>query len=205
MQARQTNVMYCLWGFCSGNGTCTGSMHVATPPPPHTTPYQKLELCEPCDSQNIAFWKLVPIFRIVFPPPTPKSVDFPFWTWVRKKSPYKGNLILLSKGMEVLETAVGAVFCPDQVLLSKNFHPRPGCRQKSLLRKSGVGGGGQILILKFGICNTTYRSSQNYYRQSCYSWKFISRKLPLPLPSWTSDELPLPLLSWPPQSALHFH
>ena len=24
----------------------------------------------------------------------------------------------------------------------------------------------------------TYRSSQNYYRQSCYSWEFISRKLP---------------------------
>ena len=23
-----------------------------------------------------------------FPPPTPKSADFTFWTWVRKKSPY---------------------------------------------------------------------------------------------------------------------
>ena len=49
-----------------------------------------------------------------------------------------------------------------------------------------------------------YRSSQNDYRQSCYSWEFISRKLPLPLPSWNSDELPLPLPSWPPQSPLHF-
>ena len=26
--------------------------------------------------------------RIIFPPPTPKSADFTFGTWVRKKSPY---------------------------------------------------------------------------------------------------------------------
>ena len=26
--------------------------------------------------------------RIIFPPPTPKSADFTFWTWVGKKSPY---------------------------------------------------------------------------------------------------------------------
>ena len=51
----------------------------------------------------------------------------------------------------------------------------------------------------------TYRSSQNYYRQSCYSWEFIFPKLPLPLPSWNSDEFPLPLPSWRPQSPLHFH
>ena len=34
--------------------------------------------------------------------------------------------------------------CPDQVLLSKNFHSRPGCRQKSLVRNSGVRGGVKI-------------------------------------------------------------
>ena len=50
-----------------------------------------------------------------------------------------------------------------------------------------------------------YFQGQNYYRQSCYSWEFISRKLPLPLPSWNLDELPLPLPSWPPQSPLDFH
>ena len=50
-----------------------------------------------------------------------------------------------------------------------------------------------------------YRSSQNYYRQSCYSWECIFPKLPLPLPSWNSDEFPLPLPSWRPQSPLHFH
>ena len=36
-------------------------------------------------------------------------------------------------------------FLPDQVLLSKSFHSRPGCRQKSLLRNSGVGGGVESL------------------------------------------------------------
>ena len=35
----------------------------------------------------------------------------------------------------------------DQVLRSKSIHSRPGSRQKSLLRQSGVGGGSQILIL----------------------------------------------------------
>ena len=39
-----------------------------------------------------------------------------------------------------MEIAVGAVFCPDQVLLSKNFHPRPGRRQK-ILRKEFWGWG----------------------------------------------------------------
>ena len=53
--------------------------------------------------------------------------------------------------MKVLEIAVGAVFaCPDQVLLSKNFHVRPGCRRKSLVRNSRVGGGVHILILTRG-------------------------------------------------------
>ena len=37
---------------------------------------------------------------------------------------------------------------PNQVLLSKNFHPRPGCGQKSLKRKSRVGGEGQNSILR---------------------------------------------------------
>ena len=58
-----------------------------------------------------------------------------------------------------------------------------------------------------------YRSSQNYYRQSCHSGAYISPKLPLPLPSWNSDELievPLPLpscvlASWRLQWPLHVH
>ena len=41
----------------------------------------------------------------------------------------------------------GSSFRPDQVLLSKNFHSRPGSRQKSLPRNSGVGVGGQNRIL----------------------------------------------------------
>ena len=63
----------------------------------------------------------------------------------------------------------------------------------------------QIWRIVFFRCARSCRSSQNYYRQPYYSWEFISRKVPLPLPSWNSDELPLPLPSWPPQSPLHFH
>ena len=51
------------------------------------------------------------------------------------------------KGTESPENCSGSKFCPNQVLLSKNFHSRRGCRQKSLLRNSGVGGGDQNLIL----------------------------------------------------------
>ena len=39
-------------------------------------------------------------------------------------------------------------FLPEQVLLCHNFNSRLGCRQKSLLRNSGVGVWGQNLILK---------------------------------------------------------
>ena len=59
----------------------------------------------------------------------------------------------------------------------------------------------------FHVCSFHYRSSQNYYRLSCYSWEFISPKLPLPLPSWSSDDLiwlQLPSPSWRPQWPLHF-
>ena len=51
-------------------------------------------------------------------------------------NPYQGNLVSLSQGLKVQEIAVGAVFALTRfslVLLSKNFHSRPGCRQKSLL------------------------------------------------------------------------
>ena len=44
-----------------------------------------------------------------------------------------------------------------------------------------------------------------FVSKSFCSWEFISPKLPLPLPSWNSDEFPLPLPSWRPQSPLHFH
>ena len=73
--------------------------------------------------------------------------------------------------------------------------------------------GDQSLALALSSCvriysSLVYCSSQNYYRQSCYSWEFISPKLPFPLPSWNSDEsiqLPQPLPSWRLQSPLHFH
>ena len=62
----------------------------------------------------------------------------------------------------------------------------------------------ELISLESHTDDMTYRSSQNYYRHSCYSWEFIFPKLPLPLPSWNSDEFPLPLPSWRPQSPLHF-
>ena len=40
-----------------------------------------------------------------------------------------------------METAAG-------VVSAKTFHVRPDCRQKSSLRNSGVGAGGQNLILR---------------------------------------------------------
>ena len=42
------------------------------------------------------------------------------------------------------ENCSGSSFPPDQLLLSENFRPRPGSRQKFLLRKSGVGMGVKI-------------------------------------------------------------
>ena len=47
----------------------------------------------------------------------------------------KGNLAI---GVKVLETAAAADFRQTRFVLSKNFHVA-GCRQKSFLRKSGVG------------------------------------------------------------------
>ena len=86
----------------------------------------------------------VPQFRIIFPPPTPKSGDFYCLNLVEKEksllrkpdSPYQGS--------ESPGNCSGSGFFPDQVLLSKNFCSRPG---KSLVRNSGVGGGGENLIL----------------------------------------------------------
>ena len=102
------------------------------------------------------------------------------------------------EGSESPGNCSGSSFCPDQVLLSKNFHPRPGCRRKSLLRNSGVGGGGpnSILIMYSRLLTreekqtqpcrgslklhqifwkpeipNMHRASQNYYRQSCYPAK----------------------------------
>ena len=50
--------------------------------------------------------------------------------------------------MKVLETAVGAVFASTRFFLVRISIRGLVADRKSLLRKSGVGGGGQILILK---------------------------------------------------------
>ena len=67
------------------------------------------------------------------------------------------NLVSLSQHSEQ--------FLPDQVLLSETFQSRPGCRQKSLLRISGLGGGGQnlILILSFFFCSLSLSLSISFF------------------------------------------
>ena len=55
---------------------------------------------------------------------------------------------VLTKGVKVLETAVGAVFAPTRFSLVRIFSTRDLVADgKSLLRNSGVGGGGGNLIL----------------------------------------------------------
>ena len=58
-------------------------------------------------------WTFLTSTKIAFPPPTPKSVDFPSESGSERKSLTKGNLAFsLSKGVKVLEIAVGAVIAP---------------------------------------------------------------------------------------------
>ena len=52
--------------------------------------------------------------------------------------------------MKVLETAVGAAFAPTRFSLVRISIRDLVADRRSLLRKSGVGGGGQILILTKG-------------------------------------------------------
>ena len=87
--------------------------------------------------------------RTIFPPPTPKSAVFTFGTWFRKKSPYQGNLVSLTKGVKVLETAVGAVFASTRFSLVRISIRDLVADEKSLVRNSGVGGGGENLILRY--------------------------------------------------------
>ena len=85
-----------------------------------------------------------------FSTPNPKSAVFTFGTWFRKKSPYQGNLVSLTKGVKVLEIAVGAVFASTRFFLVRISIRDLVADGKSLVRNSGVGGGGQNLILTLG-------------------------------------------------------
>ena len=75
-----------------------------------------------------------------FSNPNPKSADFTFWTWVRKKSPYQGNLIPLVREWKAWILQWEQFLPRRQVLLSKDFRSRPGCRRK-VLRKEFWGWG----------------------------------------------------------------
>ena len=57
--------------------------------------------------------------RIISPPPTPKFVDFLSEPGSERKKPSSGNLILLTKRVQVLEIAVGAMFRWTRFSLSR--------------------------------------------------------------------------------------
>ena len=82
-----------------------------------------------------------------FSTPNPQVCWFYFMNLVQKE---KSLLRKLSKGVKVLETAVGAVFAPTRFCLVRISIRDLVADGKSLVRNSGVGGGGQNLILKLG-------------------------------------------------------
>ena len=65
----------------------------------------------------------------------------------RDRNICEGNLILLTKEAKVLEIAVGAVLAPTRFSLVRNSPQDLVADGKALVRKSGVEGGGQDLIL----------------------------------------------------------
>ena len=83
--------------------------------------------------------------------PTPTSDDFPSDFRQEKWILTKKTWFPLVRERKSWKFSVGAgFFCRNRVLLCMNFHLRPGCRRKFLLRNSGVGGGGQNRILRQG-------------------------------------------------------
>ena len=59
-----------------------------------------MRLCEHLSKQARSVTPIVGgclIFRIIFPPPTPKSAHFTFSTWLRKKSPLRAKGTLISE------------------------------------------------------------------------------------------------------------
>ena len=59
---------------------------------------------------------------------------------------FQGNLIFFANAAEVLEIAVGAVFALTRFLVIISI--RDLVADKSLVTNSGIGGGGQNLILR---------------------------------------------------------
>ena len=85
-------------------------------------------------------------------------------------NPYRGNLFSLCFGSDVRQTAAGTALAPTRFSLAKMTirDLAPESRHKSLPRKSGVEGRGQLLIFRFthpspdrttwiGVCRRGYR------------------------------------------------
>ena len=95
------------------------------------------------------------VLRIVFPPQPPSLLIIlpePGWerkvltkdTWFSFRRKWKSG------------NCSGSSFCPDQVLLSRNFHVRPDCRRRFLSKGFWVwgGGGGTKIGCSDNICLT---------------------------------------------------
>ena len=84
---------------------------------------------------------------IFHPQPPSLLILLPEPGWERKVLT-KETWFLFTKGVKVLETAVGAVFAPTRFSLVRISVRDLVADGKSLVRNSGVGGGGENLILR---------------------------------------------------------
>ena len=82
-----------------------------------------------------------------FSTPNPQVCCFYFWNLVQKENSLVRRPDFLTKGVKVLETAVGAVFASTRFSLVRISIRDQVADGKSLVRSSGVGGGGQNRIL----------------------------------------------------------
>ena len=80
--------------------------------------------------------------RIIFHPQPPSLLIY-FLNLAEKEKSLLRNLILLTKGVKALETAVGEIFAPTRFSLVRIPFKDLVADGKSLVRNSGVGVGGE--------------------------------------------------------------
>ena len=101
-------------------------------------------------------------------PQPPKSADVLSESGSQRKVLSKGNLILLTTGVKVQEIAVGADFAPTTFSLARVAIRDLVADGKSLVRNSGVGVGGQNLILTNCLPPKSFRG-----KLFTYNWSFL--------------------------------
>ena len=87
------------------------------------------------------------MFQDRFSTPNPQVCCFYFRNLVQKEKSLLRKPDSLTKGVKALETAVGAVFVSTRFSLVRISIRELVADGKALVRNSGVGGGGQNLIL----------------------------------------------------------